>query len=338
MAKTAVIILNWNGRQLLEQFLPSVIKYSSKEATVVVADNGSEDDSVDFVKRNYPEVVVLEFSENYGFTGGYNKAIKELEVDYALLLNSDVEVTEGWLTPLIKCLDENGNVAACGPKILDYKQKDTFEYAGAAGGFIDKYGFPFCRGRVFTTLEKDAGQYNDPKECLWVSGAALMVRKQLFVETGGLDERFFAHMEEIDFCWRMLNMGYKIVNIPTSVIYHVGGASLSAYNPRKTYLNFRNSLYCLYKNTPPKHWTKSYSVRILLDGIAAIKFLITDGLKHTMAVVKAHRHFMKNMKLFKEVRQHLNNTGAYKKAPIHRRSLVLDYYLRGKKNYSDLEP
>lgn len=334
--KVAVVILNWNGKALLEQFLPSVTKFSSdKETTVVVADNGSSDDSVEFVKKAYPQVHIIQLETNYGFALGYNKALEQIDAEYLVLLNSDVEVTRNWLKPLISYLDAHPEVAVCGPKILDYKDKTKFEYAGAAGGFIDKYAYPYCRGRMFNSVEADEGQYDTIADCLWVSGACLVARASVYKELGGLDERFFAHMEEIDYCWRVNNAGFKVTNIPESVIYHVGGASLEMGSPWKTFLNFRNSLLCLYKNTEKKDWNYIVTRRLILDGVAAVKFLFTDSPMHFMAVYKAHREFFKMKKLYAPLTN--SETERYSDKFIWKGSIVVSYYIKKTHKYSALQ-
>lgn len=335
MIKTAVVILNWNGAKLLPQFLPSVLKYSNQASTeVVIVDNASEDESLEILETQFPEVKCISFDKNYGFAGGYNKALEQIDAKYFVLLNSDVEVTENWLTPLEAYMDNHDNAAACGPKILDYKKKSHFEYAGAAGGFIDKHGFPFCRGRIFSEVEEDLQQYEAPIECLWVSGCALMVRAKLYRENGGLDEYFFAHMEEIDLCWRFKNRGYNIVNVPQSTIYHVGGASLKMGSPRKTYLNFRNNLLMLYKNLPEKELKRALKIRKRLDFIAAIKFLLSDGPEHYEAVFEAHDDFEKAIPRYKTMRE--SNTHLHKSSDIpeiHQGSLVFDFYIKQMKHF-----
>lgn len=332
--KVAVVILNWNGKALLEQFLPSVTKYSAdKDTAVFVADNGSTDDSVDFVNKAFPQVQVLDLKENFGFALGYNKALDQINATYYVLLNSDVEVTKDWLKPLIAYMDEHSDVAVSGPKILDYKDKSKFEYAGAAGGFVDKYAFPFCRGRIFDTVEADNGQYDTNADCLWVSGACLVTRSSVYRKLGGLDSRFFAHMEEIDFCWRVNNSGYKVINLPESTVYHLGGGSLAMGNPRKTFLNFRNSLLCLYKNTAQKRWSEAYRVRLFLDGIAALKFLFSDSYAHFSAVFKAHRAFRALKKHYTPLRfsREENST-----QHVLQGSIVKGYYINKLKRYSAL--
>ena len=273
--KVAVVILNWNGCQMLRQFLPSVVAHSEADGGVVyVADNGSTDDSVEMLCQEFPMVRQILMDENYGFAEGYNRAIAELNEPYVVLLNSDVEVTSHWLQPLIAYMDAHPEVAACQPKILSYNEPDKFEYAGAAGGFIDCYGYPFCRGRLMQQVELDKGQYDEPAEIFWASGAALFIRRNDYEAVGGLDPRFFAHMEEIDLCWRLKARGRGIVCLPESVVFHVGGATLKRENPNKTYLNFRNNLIMLYKNLPERELGHVMRVRFLLDHVAAFTFLL----------------------------------------------------------------
>lgn len=285
--KVAVVILNWNGKQLLEQFLPSVVQYS-KEATIYVADNASTDDSVAFVKAHFPDVKLVVNTTNTGYAGGYNEALQHIEADIYALVNSDIEVTENWLQPIIKTFQEESNTAIIQPKILDFKNKAYFEYAGAAGGFIDQYGYPFCRGRIFNTLEKDQGQYDSNQDIFWASGACFFIRSIVYKELNGFDASFFAHQEEIDLCWRAINKGYSIKYLFESKVYHVGGATLEQGNPKKTELNFRNSLLMLTKNLPKKVLFRVLFIRMLLDGIAGMKFLFEGQPKHTLAIVKAH--------------------------------------------------
>ncbi|MBL4594728.1 MAG: glycosyltransferase family 2 protein [Flavobacteriales bacterium] len=288
--KVAVVILNWNGKSFLEQFLPSVTGYT-KNARIIIADNNSSDNSISFLQTNYPEIEIIKLDENYGFAGGYNKALKQVDSEYYVLLNSDVEVTKNWLTPMTELLDSNLDIVACQPKIKDFNNKTHFEYAGASGGFIDKYGYPFCRGRIFETLEEDNGQYNDITEIFWASGACLFIRAKQYHEIGGLDEFFFAHMEEIDLCWRLKNQGHKIMVCPSSTVYHVGGGTLNKVKPQKTFLNFRNSLLTLHKNLPKKGRFSIIFTRLCLDGIAGVKFLVSGKPNHTWAIVRAHFSF-----------------------------------------------
>lgn len=290
MDKIAVVILNWNGVKLLEQFLPSVIQFS-EGATIYVADNDSTDNSVAFVTENFPTVKIVKNSGNHGFAKGYNDALKHIDAEIYALVNSDIEVTENWLKPILDTFEKEKQTAIIQPKILDFKNKEYFEYAGAAGGFIDKYGFPFCRGRIFDTVEKDNGQYNDNIELFWASGACFFIRKNVYHELGGFDESFFAHQEEIDLCWRAANEGHIIKYNSQTVVYHVGGATLQQGNPKKTYLNFRNSLLMMVKNLPKRGLFWVIFFRMILDGVAGIRFLTQGKFRHTFAILKAHFSF-----------------------------------------------
>lgn len=290
MKKIAVVILNWNGVKLLEQFLPSVVQFSP-EATVYVADNASTDDSVAFVKANFPTVQIVRNSTNFGFAEGYNEALKEIDAEIYALVNSDIEVTEKWLKPIIDTFEAEPNTAIIQPKLLDFKNKAYFEYAGAAGGYIDKYGYPYCRGRVFDTVEKDLGQYDNDCEIFWASGACFFIRSSVYKELNGFDAAFFAHQEEIDLCWRTLNKGYKIKYKYESIVYHVGGATLQQGNPKKTFLNFRNSLLMLSKNLPQNKLFTILFIRMILDGIAGIQFIFQGKFTHFSAILKAHYSF-----------------------------------------------
>ncbi len=329
--KVAVVILNWNGKAFLEQFLPSVIKYTSN-AQIVVADNNSSDDSIAFLQTNYSEVKIIPLDKNYGFAGGYNKALKQIDSKYYVLLNSDVEATENWLNPMIDLLDTNQAVVACQPKIKDFNHKTHFEYAGASGGFIDKYGYPFCRGRVFESLEEDKGQYNDVTEVFWASGACLFIRAKQYHDIGGLDEFFFAHMEEIDLCWRLKNQGHKIMACPSSTVYHVGGGTLNKVKPQKTFLNFRNSLLTLHKNLPKKGRFSIILTRLFLDGIAGVKFLVSGKLGHTWAIVRSHFSFYGAISQNKQKR-------IQPKSPnligVINKSIVKAYFLKKCRTFND---
>lgn len=330
--KIAVVILNWNGKSFLEQFLPSVKKFS-EEADIIIADNRSTDDSVPFLKEHYPTFKILQLDKNYGFAGGYNKALELVNSKYYVLLNSDVEVTKDWLSPMFEMLENDNSIAACQPKIKDFKKRTHFEYAGAGGGFIDNLGYPFCRGRVFDTLEEDAGQFNDPSEVFWASGASMFIRSDAYHRIGGLDEFFFAHMEEIDLCWRLKNEGNKIMVCPSSTVYHVGGGTLNKINPKKTFLNFRNSLLMLHKNLPKnKRFSKIVS-RLLLDGLAGIKFIIDGKPNHTGAIIRAHFAFYSAMSQNKSKRIHIKNpnlTGMIKK------SIVKEYFINKRRTFSEI--
>lgn len=330
MKKIAVVILNWNGVKLLEQFLPSVIQFSP-EATVYVADNASTDDSVIFIKNNFPTVKIIQNETNQGFAGGYNQALKEVEEVYYALVNSDIEVTENWLKPIIETFETEPETAIIQPKILDYKRKDYFEYAGAGGGFIDQFGYPYCRGRIFDTLEKDNGQYNDKREIFWASGACFFIRSAVYNELKGFDEDFFAHQEEIDLCWRAINKGYIIKYNSESTVYHVGGATLQQSNPQKTYLNFRNSLLMLTKNLPGNTLFLVIVIRMLLDGIAGIKFILEGQFSHFWAIIRAHFSFyglfLKNYK----------KRGLYQKGKYFKiKSIVYNYYVKNGTVFEDV--
>ena len=343
MTRIAVVILNWNGAAMMQKFLPSVIK-NSEEAEVIIADNGSTDDSVEMLKQKFPSVRLILLDKNYGFAEGYDKALEQVEAEYYLLLNSDVEVTPHWLKPLLNYMDKHPEVAACQPKLLAERERDSFEYAGASGGFVDKYGYPFCRGRVFADVEKDCGQYDDIAPIFWATGAALMVRSVDWHEVGGLDARFFAHMEEIDFCWRLRSRGRGLVCVPASIVYHVGGGTLNAGHPRKTFLNFRNNLLMLYKNLPEAELKPVMRIRAILDYVAAAKMLLTDGWKHAKAVYDARCEFHRLKPDFQLSRQE-NLAKAIQAErntnPIPERisqSLLWLYYAKGKKKFSDIFP
>jgi hypothetical protein len=332
--KVGVVILNWNGKRFLEKFLPFLVKYNSSYAEIIIADNASSDDSVEFLKTNYPELRIILNKENGGFAKGYNDALSQVDAEYYVLLNSDIEVTESWIDPVIKLMDGDRNIAACQPKICSYSSRDEFEYAGAAGGFIDKYGYPFCRGRIFQELEKDNGQYNNAVEIFWATGACMFVRAEIFHKLGGLDNDFFAHMEEIDFCWRLKNQGYKIMFCPESVIYHIGGGTLPKNNPRKTYLNFRNNFYLLYKNLPAGKIFPVFFARLFLDGIAGFKFLFEGHFRDVLAVTNAHFVFYASLgKLRKKrkMQEHSQVSGIYGK------SIVFEHYLGKKKTFRELD-
>jgi hypothetical protein len=338
MDKVAIVILNWNGAKMLRQYLPSVLQYSRDEATVYVADNASNDESLELLREHFPEVRLIEFDKNWGFAEGYNKALAQIDAEYYLLLNSDVEVTHHWLTPLVEFMDAHEDVAACQPKLLSVQDKDMFEYAGASGGFLDRYGYPFCRGRIFETLERDEGQYDYPSEVLWATGAALFVRAHIYKDVGGLDARFFAHSEEIDMCWRIRLRGYKIFCLPESEVYHVGGGTLPKGNPMKTFLNFRNNLTMLYKCLPDSELRHVMHWRWWLDYLAAWEMLI---LKHNLgdfkAVYRARRAFKRWRKDFKTDREQIQQSRVQKEILEQRRfSLLWQYYVKGRKRFSDL--
>ncbi|MBN1108126.1 MAG: glycosyltransferase family 2 protein [Bacteroidales bacterium] len=338
MIKTAVVILNWNGKEFLEMFLGKVIENSGGPDTeVYVADNGSDDGSCDYLETFRGKVKVLRLDENHGFAGGYNLALSRIEARYYVLLNSDIEVTEGWLEPLTGALDSDPNLASCQPKILSWKDRDRFEYAGAAGGFIDRYGYPFCRGRIFTHTEADKGQYDTPASLFWSSGACMAVRAEAWHKAGGFDADFFAHMEEIDLCWRFHRLGYSISFVPRSVVYHVGGASLPYNSPFKTFLNFRNSLYLLYKNLPDENFARTIFFRKLLDGVAALFFLLKGQTSGARAVWKAHQEVKKQKNVLKEKRRKVKSMGEYKFSElVLNKSIVFEFYIMKRKKYSSL--
>jgi GT2 family glycosyltransferase len=323
--KIAVVILNWNGEKLLEQFLPSIVQYSS-EADIYVADNASTDDSISYVKAFFPTVKIIKNESNLGFAEGYNEALKQVDSDIYALVNSDIEVTENWLKPIIETFENEPQTAIIQPKLLDFKRKEYFEYAGAAGGFIDKYGYPYCRGRVFDTLEKDSGQYDDNCEIFWASGACFFIRSSVYNELKGFDPDFFAHQEEIDLCWRAFNKGHKIKYNSRSVVYHVGGATLQQGNPRKTFLNFRNSLLMLLKNLPKKALYWILFCRMILDGIAGIQFLIQGKSTHFAAILKAHFSFYTLFSVNYRKREKVQSEKYYKT-----KSIVFQYYIKAGK-------
>lgn len=329
--KAAVIILNWNGEKLLQDFLPSVIKNTNPAlGKVVVADNASTDRSLEVMRAQFPEVEVVVLDKNYGFAGGYNRVIAGREEDVVVLLNSDVEVAEGWLEPLLEALEREERLVAVQPKIKSYRDKDYFEYAGACGGFLDYLGFPFCRGRILNDVEKDEGQYDDEREVFWCSGAALCIRRRAYLDAGGLDERFFAHMEEIDLCWRLRNQGAVLKVCPRSVVYHLGGGSLPMNHPRKLFLNYRNNWLMLYKNLSPKAWRRIIWRRRLLDLAAVGMFLLKGEMRNVSAIVEACREF-RSMKKY-----YIPPLRSGKDSCIYPRSLVFQYYFRRVRIFSCL--
>lgn len=338
MDKTAIVILNWNGVEMLTRFLPNVLDYSRDEAVVYVADNASTDNSLDVLKMHFPEVRVIVLEKNWGFAEGYNRALEQVEAEYYVLLNSDVEVSHHWLTSLIEFMDNNANVAACQPKLLSLKDRDKFEYAGACGGYLDRYGYPFCRGRVFDTVEYDEGQYDFETEILWATGACMVVRAADFKQAGGFDSRFFAHSEEIDLCWRMRLSGKKIYCVPDSFVYHIGGGTLPKNNPMKTYLNFRNNLTMLYKNLPDKELHHVMRVRLFLDYLAAFQALLSGRLGDFKAIVNGRKAFKKWLPEYREARAAVQaNRKVDDVTGIYRRSVLWQYYAKGHKKYSDFD-
>ena len=336
--KVAIVILNWNGEQMLRQYLPSVLAYSRDEATVYVADNASTDQSMDMLPKQFPEVRLIQLEKNWGFAEGYNQALRQVEADYYLLLNSDIEVTPHWLTPMIAYMDSHEDVAACQPKLLSIFEKDRFEYAGASGGYLDRLGYPFCRGRIFETVEADRGQYDSPQDILWATGAALMIRVKDYWETGGLDSRFFAHNEEIDLCWRLRIRGRRIVCLPESCAYHVGGGTLPKGNPMKTFLNFRNNLTMLYKCLPEEELKPVMRWRWWLDYLAAWEMLLLKrNVGDFKAVYRARRAFKRWRKDFEVDRQAIQASRKDEKIPERRSfSLLWQYYVKGRRTFAQL--
>ncbi|MBP6197127.1 MAG: glycosyltransferase family 2 protein [Fermentimonas sp.] len=335
--KASVVILNWNGKRLLEQFLPIVIKHTQSDISkVIVSDNGSTDDSVRFMKENYPEIQLVTLDKNYGFAEGYNKTLHQVNSEYVVLLNSDVETTEGWLQNLITYMDNHPEVAAVQPKILSYKEKYKFEYAGASGGFIDRYGYPFCRGRILDKVENDKGQYDNEIPVFWATGACLCIRLKDYFEMGGLDGSFFAHMEEIDLCWRLNARGRKVMCIPSSIVYHVGGASLSKDNPKKMYLNFRNNLLMLYKNLPNRSLPGTFLVRFVFDILAYFHLIFKGEFKNAYAIIEAYRDFFNIFNSYKQKRiDNLKKTTQKSIATQYKRSILLKFYT-GKKLFNSI--
>lgn len=338
MKKLSVVILNWNGKALMEEFLPSVVAYTPEDiAEIVVADNGSTDGSVEMLKEKYPQIRLILLDKNYGFAEGYNQALKEVDAEYTVLLNSDIEVTPGWIDAPLQALENDLSIACAQPKIRAQRNKAYFEYAGAAGGFMDRYGYPYCRGRVLHIVEEDKGQYDTPSDILWATGACLFIRTAVYKEEGGLDGYFFAHQEEIDMCWRLRSRGYRLVCTPSSVVYHVGGATLSVENPHKTFLNFRNNLLMVYKNSSSADLKHVMRARFWLDYIAAAKFFLTGHPKNAKAVYNARKDFFKMKSAYKPVREeNLSKTKLSDIPELSRKSLILSFYLKGIRKFSDM--
>ncbi len=336
--KVAIVILNWNGAKLLQKFLPSVIEHSRGfSAEIVVADNGSTDDSLEMLRSDFPAIKILDLKQNYGFARGYNEAIKQIDADYFVILNSDVEVTSGWLESPIRLMEAESKIAAVQPKILSYREKTHFEYAGAAGGFIDRFGYPFCRGRIFNEVEADTGQYDNSIDIFWATGACMFVRASLFHQVGGFDADFWAHMEEIDLCWRLKNQGYRIIFTPESKVYHLGGGTLSYDNPTKLFLNFRNNLWLLYKNLPGYQLIIILGVRMILDAVAAFKLLAEFNLNGIRSVLKAHCHFYRSLPELQRKRRQLHQDGHFS-APAKKfpKSIVFQFYVRKRKRFGEI--
>ena len=338
MTRLAIVILNWNGAAMLRQYLPGVLQHSRQVATVWVADNASTDDSVQLLRDSFPEVRLILFDKNWGFADGYNKALAQTDAEYFMLLNSDIEVTPNWLQPLLSFMDSHQDVAACQPKLLSIFKRDHYEYAGACGGYIDRLGYPFCRGRLFDSVEKDEGQYDTPAEVFWATGAAMLVRARIYNNVGGLDGRFFAHNEEIDLCWRMRLQGYKIYCLPQSHVYHVGGGTLPKSNPMKTFLNFRNNLTMLYKCLPDSELNKVMRLRWWLDYLAAWEMLLLKrNWGDFKAVYRARRAFKRWRSDFTAERNSIQQGATAKEIPERRSfSLLWQYYVKGRKRFSDL--
>lgn len=330
--KVAVVILNWNGEKLLEQFLPSIVNFSAEHADIYLADNASSDNSISYVREHFPSVKIVENATNGGYAKGYNDALQSIKADVYCLINSDVEVSENWLSPVTKVFQEEENTAIIQPKLLDFKDKTKFEYAGAGGGFIDLYGYPYCRGRVFNRLETDKGQFDDVSEVFWASGACFFIRSEVYHKLGGFDEDYFAHQEEIDLCWRVQNEGYDVKYVGTSTVFHVGGATLQESNPQKTFLNFRNSLLNVIKNVPKQWFLFVVFSRLILDGIAGIKFLLELRPIHTWAILRAHLSLYKNFFKFLKKRRKLQKKYEYN---LHT-SIVWQYFILGRRKFKNL--
>ena len=335
---TSIVILNWNGEKFLQQFLPTLIENTPKsDVEIIVADNASTDGSMEMMKEKFPLIRTVVLDENYGFAAGYNKALAQIESDYYILLNSDVEVSPFWLEPLVEYMNNHLEVAACQPKILSFVDKSLFEHAGASGGFIDKYGFPFCRGRIFGNAEKDNGQYENIVDVFWATGACLMIRSTAYWSVGGLDDDFFAHMEEIDLCWRLKSRGHRIVCVPQSTVYHVGGGTLNTESPHKVFLNFRNNLFLLYKNLPVKELDKILMWRILFDYLAAFQFVVKGKFKHAKSICKARREFKLNKNTFDQKRkENLLYATQCNFEEVYDGSVVFDFFVKGKRTYDKL--
>ena len=338
MTEVAIVILNWNGETFLEKFLPPLIRHSQLPGVeIIVADNNSSDGSVAMLQNRFSDIRIISLDKNHGFAGGYNRALQQVDAKYYLLLNSDIEVQENWLEPLISFMNNNSTVAACSPVLRDYHQRNKYEYAGAAGGYIDKYGYTFCRGRIFNTVEEATDIPQKPVEVFWTTGACMLIRSECWREAGGFDERFFAHMEEVDLCWRLKNRGHQLAIVPESVVYHVGGGTLPKENPFKTYLNFRNNLLLLYKNLPANTLGKTIRKRMLMDGLSAIMFLVAFKIGNFRAVIRAHGEFRKIKNSYRVQREDESPVTRRADHPeIYQRSVVYDYFIAGRKHYKDL--
>ena len=335
MSKVAIVVLNWNGKHFLEQFIPGILSHLPEYTELIIADNCSTDDSIDFVKQHYPNLRLVINKENGGFAKGYNDALKVIEADYYVLLNSDVEIKSNWIEPIYELMESDSSIGICQPKVKDQKNQDLLEYAGAAGGYIDYLGFPFCRGRIFQDLEKDSGQFNDIKQIFWATGAAMFIRSNVYHDLNGLDEDFFAHMEEIDLCWRAQNAGHKVYYNGLSEVYHVGGGTLPKKNPRKAYLNFRNNLVMMVKNSPRKNFYLRLLFKMILDGVAALKFFLEGDFGQFKAVFNSHLSFYKDFGKNMKKRKKLNQKD-YKYLPVYNKSIVKKYYLGNIKLFEKL--
>lgn len=335
MTKVSVVIINYNGRKYLEKFLPSLLASTYSNMELIIADNASSDDSLEFLRISYPAIRIIEMKRNHGYAGGYNEALKEVESEYYVLLNSDVEVSPGWIEPVIALMEKDKEIGACQPKILSYHKKDHFEYAGASGGWIDSLGYPFARGRIFDICEVDSGQYNETKKIFWASGAALFVRSALYHQTKGMDNYFFAHMEEIDFCWRLQLLGYSIYVCPDSVVYHVGGGTLPKGNERKVFLNFRNNMIMMAKNLPKRQSFWKIPVRIMLDFISAFKSLFAGQFVYFLAVGKAHLAFFKWV-IFKQKQSVFPNQRLTRLAGWYTHSVAWKHFVEGKETFDEI--
>jgi GT2 family glycosyltransferase len=339
LAEVAVVILNWNGLDFLKQFLPPLIQYTDPElADIWVADNGSADTSLEHIRHDFPTVKTIELGKNWGFAEGYNRALSSIEASFYVLLNSDVEVSENWLEPMYRAMSDDPKLGACGPKILSFQDREMFEHAGAAGGFLDKYGYPFCRGRIFNVLEKDTGQFNDNSELFWASGACLMVRADLYEMAGGLDPFFFAHMEEIDLCWRIKSLGYRVRFCHRSAVFHVGGGTLPKNDHRKTYLNFRNSIILMYKNLPSSRLLPVLFPRLILDYISLAQFLARFEFRNFASVIRAHLSLVRRYRTIKSHRRkNMELCKPAVPAEMYRKSIVYDFFIRGRKYFHELD-
>jgi GT2 family glycosyltransferase len=336
--KVTVAILNWNGKSFLQRFLETLVANTNSElAEIVIIDNNSTDDSVSYLKDNFPEIKTVILNDNFGFAGGYNRGLKDVKSEYFLLLNSDIEVPEKWLEPLVELMEKDRGIGVCGPKLLSFDDKNFFEYAGASGGYIDTFAYPFCRGRIFDKCESDNGQYNDITNCFWISGAALMIRSEIFKSAGGFDDDFFAHQEEIDLCWRVQNLGYKVAIQPLSFVYHVGGGTLPKSSPFKTYLNYRNNLYLIEKNIPKYKRNRVKLIRLFLDEIAYLQLILQGKFKEAFAIKKAYFHFWINSSKMSKQRKIIKPKSLKYLSGYYNRSIVFDFYILGKKMFSDLK-